>query len=1171
MVDGRKGMAFLSARSFLSNFYTAEEGLFELDGITFVSTEQLYQMEKARFANLENFVQEIMTSVNPVEIKKLGNKVKESAGFKKAGSKKWRELSIEVMRRALEAKFVQNKVLADRLVDTADYILIEANRDDKFWAVGLPLQHASLKNPEKWKGKNMLGKLLMELREKLKQPPSTDQQDMEVDELPANEEKNNLAEEVEELKEKEEDSNELEELPEKEDEHAKPEEGIPLEIEKNAAIKVVDEEEREETESVSADTESSDDIWSQFKNNHFFVSQVIAGEGIICHRITDAEKDDPWIVLIPCDLCKHEVLYISDIVEINEFGDRRPRFQELTSKNWFHEDARKINWQCLAKDYSIVYKKKTTDEPAIVVGSQRTYWDVCSVGLNQKNRVYKYMFPDPEQFESLSVGKIIEVKVVDLWTGSNIGDNYVLPTGTPFKRYHRQLDGETKWVVLGQRIAEYEDWTWPPTRATRSYIQTFEQLMGAAVLASKVFENQLCSGGKVSAKLNWISNDQGICTTASFHLFGEVSKNITRVWKEDSLVTVKGQRTFATAWISEIVNINNSVRVTLEFSWDCQPRGCQNIKDEESNVELRVNTYNLPANIRQRLFQDLSITRAIESNSSQGKILEELIGISPGSLGNPKQQHKILNSNLNARQNDTAALCLDPETTGLIIQEAPPGTGKSKTIGDIAVESLKRKIVTRMAILAPSNQALESLILKFMPKISEVSSDINSRYDRRGQICLLLVSDAAKTKYKQMFQSYKNDLAETEINVLNNYRKRMRYNLRNPNERRAAEVMKGKIHPLVIFTTLQMGELVVSHFSEVTHLWLDEMGKANLMMVASIVLRCFDLKKLLLTGDSRQLQVFEGKLDHNAKKFGFQSPMELTEKFGFQNQVTLNISYRSHPALVKPLSEAFYDSNLVSVDCKGYEVPYMGSYSNPEHSRIALHIFQLLAKTAPPSQITLLNYYRGQAREISSKLPQQFKENVKIVDGFQGEESEVVILVLTATRDQSPRADFEFVLNKKRAAVALSRAKEGMVIIGDLDLLSEAKEWNNYIECAKKVTYPLSAEQAYGIGQGTTPAGIDIGQNSAGVPLNGNARSFYGNGGPFNGVRPLNGHARPFTGIVRPEWQNPQRGAYGNGSRDQRQPLARPYGATWRRDAGGPSGNNSQSRPYRTTYIRSRR
>ncbi|KAI1697427.1 hypothetical protein DdX_18510 [Ditylenchus destructor] len=66
MMDGRKGMAFLSARSFLSNFYTAEEGLFTLDGINFVSTEQYYQMEKARFANQDKIGQEIMTSVNPL-------------------------------------------------------------------------------------------------------------------------------------------------------------------------------------------------------------------------------------------------------------------------------------------------------------------------------------------------------------------------------------------------------------------------------------------------------------------------------------------------------------------------------------------------------------------------------------------------------------------------------------------------------------------------------------------------------------------------------------------------------------------------------------------------------------------------------------------------------------------------------------------------------------------------------------------------------------------------------------------------------------------------------------------------------------------------------------------------------------------------------------------------
>ncbi|KAI1697426.1 N-glycosidase [Ditylenchus destructor] len=140
------------------------------------------------------------------------------------------------MKRALEAKFVQNKVLADRLIKTTNYVLIEANKDDQFWAVGLPVRHASLKNPEAWKGKNMLGQLLMELRERLKQNIDANNENMEIEESPENVEKQ-----------------------------------VEPEIVQGDAEIEVNEEEQKDNESVHSDHESSDNNWSQFKRNHFFV------------------------------------------------------------------------------------------------------------------------------------------------------------------------------------------------------------------------------------------------------------------------------------------------------------------------------------------------------------------------------------------------------------------------------------------------------------------------------------------------------------------------------------------------------------------------------------------------------------------------------------------------------------------------------------------------------------------------------------------------------------------------------------------------------------------------------------------------------------------------------------------------------------------------------------
>lgn len=63
----------------------------------------------------------------------------------------WEEVKDDVMRIGLYAKFTQNPKLKEMLVKTNDSILEEASPYDSYWGTA--------KN-----GKNMLGKLLMELR-----------------------------------------------------------------------------------------------------------------------------------------------------------------------------------------------------------------------------------------------------------------------------------------------------------------------------------------------------------------------------------------------------------------------------------------------------------------------------------------------------------------------------------------------------------------------------------------------------------------------------------------------------------------------------------------------------------------------------------------------------------------------------------------------------------------------------------------------------------------------------------------------------------------------------------------------------------------------------------------------------------------------------------------------
>lgn len=77
----------------------------------------------------------------------------------------WKQHRMEIVVRGNTAKFAQNKKLKTFLQTTGDKILVEASPDDKIWGIGLYENHADAHNPAKWRGMNLLGFGLMEVRD----------------------------------------------------------------------------------------------------------------------------------------------------------------------------------------------------------------------------------------------------------------------------------------------------------------------------------------------------------------------------------------------------------------------------------------------------------------------------------------------------------------------------------------------------------------------------------------------------------------------------------------------------------------------------------------------------------------------------------------------------------------------------------------------------------------------------------------------------------------------------------------------------------------------------------------------------------------------------------------------------------------------------------------------
>lgn len=66
------------------------------------------------------------------------------------------------------AKFSQNPPMLETLLATGDKTLVEASPFDRIWGIGLRADDARVYDPTQWRGENLLGQALVEVRQRLR-------------------------------------------------------------------------------------------------------------------------------------------------------------------------------------------------------------------------------------------------------------------------------------------------------------------------------------------------------------------------------------------------------------------------------------------------------------------------------------------------------------------------------------------------------------------------------------------------------------------------------------------------------------------------------------------------------------------------------------------------------------------------------------------------------------------------------------------------------------------------------------------------------------------------------------------------------------------------------------------------------------------------------------------
>jgi ribA/ribD-fused uncharacterized protein len=150
-----------------------EPSTFIIDKVRYNCVEQYMMAEKARLFGDEEVRAKILASPYPKAQKAFGRKVR---GYNDAA---WSAVRYSIVLAGTLEKYKQNAELRALLLDTGDAVFVEASPSDAIWGIGLPEDSPDATNPSKWRGQNLLGKAITEVRGLIRHAEEDDDNDAE--------------------------------------------------------------------------------------------------------------------------------------------------------------------------------------------------------------------------------------------------------------------------------------------------------------------------------------------------------------------------------------------------------------------------------------------------------------------------------------------------------------------------------------------------------------------------------------------------------------------------------------------------------------------------------------------------------------------------------------------------------------------------------------------------------------------------------------------------------------------------------------------------------------------------------------------------------------------------------------------------------------------------------
>jgi len=133
-----------------------------VDGKVKYKTTEHYMMEgKAKLFGDFEIAEQVIKCDSPKDVKALGRLVKNFDPVT------WDAHKFQIVKQGNILKFSQNEDLKKFLLQTGSKVIVEASPRDLIWGIGLGEANPKSQHPDTWRGENLLGFALMEVRDEL--------------------------------------------------------------------------------------------------------------------------------------------------------------------------------------------------------------------------------------------------------------------------------------------------------------------------------------------------------------------------------------------------------------------------------------------------------------------------------------------------------------------------------------------------------------------------------------------------------------------------------------------------------------------------------------------------------------------------------------------------------------------------------------------------------------------------------------------------------------------------------------------------------------------------------------------------------------------------------------------------------------------------------------------